>query len=377
MKKNQFENTLGMFNLLRGVAMLSIVFMHSISVFSGMFSTNMTSIEQLPFSQGISILVGAFCVICFLIQTASMPALLMVSGYGMRKRTFSDGFFRWGNELVRRYIVTMIFTVLLNCSLHYLLFRYLPGAITESLKVFGGMALGLTQTTTFGNVTLFANGPVWFLLALFWALVIFNLILNKVEEKRIPYVVIATSLIGWLLSYVKYTPWCISQGLISVFYVYLGYYIKKEKLFLKDLSWKEKVLFAAFVIVPNLVSSALGKGMDMADNVYSFGPLTYVENGLFGIFFLYISLKANVFKGRICAVIRTVGRYSLYVMCVHSAEMIAVPWYLFGEKFADRPIMGFVLVYITRLIIIAVGVFVIIKIAKMTNTTKRKKKTPA
>ena len=357
--------------------MLFIVFGHSLTFFPGLLSVNTTAVEQLPLAGGISVFVGIIYAVCILFKMSSMPALLMVSGYGMRKRPFSDGVARWGQELVRRYFVTMIFTVLLNCTLHYLVFRYLPGAIKESLKVFGGMALGLTKTTAFGNVTLFANGSAWYLLALFWALVVFNLILNKVEEKKMPYVVIAISIVGWLLSFVKYTPWCISQGLVGVFYIYLGYYIKKEKFFLKEFSFGKKVLYVSFVVIPGLVFSALGLGMNMADDVYSLGPVTYIENGLFGIFFLYLSLKANVFKGRISGVVRIVGRYSLYVMCVHSVEMIAIPWYLLVERFADRPVLGFVLLYISRLIVIAIGVFIIIKIAKMMNTAKKKKKTQA
>jgi hypothetical protein len=359
--------------------MFLIVFAHNRSIFPELVVDKATAVEGdkwfkfLSYIYGIPLIARLIFAIVIPFVIAIIPALLIVAGYGLRKRTVSKGFSIWGKELVKPYVITMILTILLNCIVHYSFFRYMPGAVSESLKVFGGMALGLSQTFSFGNVTLFANGPVWYLLAMFWSMSLFNLVLNKVEEKRIPHVVLACSILGWLLSYVKYTPWCISQGLVGILYVYLGYYLKKTKFFSKEFSRKEKVLYAVWVIVPNMVLCSFGLITEMADNVYSLGPITYIENGLFGILSLYLFLRLNVLQGKISGLIRMVGRYSLYVMCVHSVEMIAIPWYKFGEKLADHPLFGFISAYIIRLIIIFIGVFIVIRVSGCIDAVRGKR----
>ena len=44
-----------------------------------------------------------------------------------------------------------------------------------------------------------------------------------------------------------------------------------------------------------------------------------------------------------------IGRRSLYIFCVHTVELIAIPWYLFAAKYADRPVLGISLQYILSL----------------------------
>mgnify|MGYP007054485186 CR=1 FL=1 len=41
--------------------------------------------------------------------------------------------------------------------------------------------------------------------------------------------------------------------------------------------------------------------------------------------------------------IQAIGRRSLFIFCVHTVELTAIPWYLMPQKFAAHPVLGMVL----------------------------------
>ncbi len=378
-ERTKIENTIGMFDLLKGIAMLCIVFVHNRSVFPELVIAKIADVsgdimKYMSFAYGLPIIGRLLFSAISAVLIALMPALLIVAGYGFRKRNIGKSFKAHSKELLLPYLYTTVVTVLFHMCLHYAFFRYLPGAVKESCKVFGGMILGLTQTTSFGELTLFANGPIWFFLAMFWALVIFNTVINVADEKHVPYILMILSLIGWGLSYYKYTPFCLSQGLIGTVYIYIGCFLKKNKSFLRDYTKKEKILIATVIIIPNIILTFFGMVTEMADNVYSLGPVTYIENGLLGIVVLYYFLRLNCLKGKVSGAIRQIGRYSLYIMCIHTVEMIAIPWYFFTDYFVDYPILGFFILYFIRLIIIFIACFMLVKIKTIINTIKEQRR---
>ena len=364
-KKIKIENSLGMFDLYKGIAMLLMVFFHIKSLFPSFNVGAMTSIEdvidKMPYVFRLPIFGRILFSIYVMFPVSMMPSLLIVAGYGYRKRSISKALKLNAKELLKPYIITALATTLANVVMHYAFFRYLPGALKESGCVFGGFILGLSQTTQIGNVMLYANGPMWYILAMFWALTVYNIIINKLSGKKIPYFVCGVSIVGWLLSYIKNIPFCLSQGLIGVIYVGIGHYLKKSKFFLREHAIKEKIIILFTIIVPNFLLGMFGCITEMADNIYSLGPINYVENGLFGVLVLYLFLRLNGLRGKITSAIRKIGRYSLFVMSVHTAEMIAIPWYVVAEHFQARQLFGLVMIYIIKLLIIFTACLLIIK----------------
>ena len=57
----------------------------------------------------------------------------------------------------------------------------------------------------------------------------------------------------------------------------------------------------------------------------------------------------NFLKQQAQSPFQDIGRRSLYIFCVHTVELIAIPWYLFAAKYADRPVLGISLQYILSL----------------------------
>ena len=367
-ERKKIENTVGMFDMLKGVMMILVVFAHNSSVFPGSFLNEATAessykaIRFMSFVYELHILPRIVFSLVTLFIVPMMPILLIIGGYGFRKRPVSKSIKGYYKDLIKPYIYTTIAIIICNTCIHYAFFRYLPGALKESFRVFISLVLGVSQTITLGEETIYANGPIWFMLAMFWSLIIFNVIMNYAKEKLIPYIVFAISLVGWLLSYLKFTPWCLSQGMVAVLYAYIGYRLKKNKFFSRNFTVKDKILVITLVLIPNIVFTCFGLTTEMADNIYSLGPISYIENGLMGIFLMYLFLRMNSLSGPVSDSIRKIGRYSLYFMCVHTVEMIAVPWYKVAEIFGDKQMVGFWVLYVARVALILFIVFLITKI---------------
>ena len=361
--------SIGMFDLLKGIAMVWIVFWHNIPNFSELYITKIShysdegALVYVPYFYEASMIIRLCFTILVLLLVSLMPTLFILSGYSIRKRTISKGCSSQYKELLKPYLITVFVTVSLNIVFHYCFFRYLPGAVQESVKVFGGMILGYSQNVQIGEFTFFANGPMWFVLSLFWALVIFNVLLNKVDETKIKYYAFGLSILGWLLSYTVYTPFCISQGLVGVLYVYLGYYVRKSKILASVHSKETIIKYILWVIIPNIILISLGLITEMADNVYSLGPISYIESGLMGIGFIYVYMRMNQsFDGKVSNALRYFGRYSLYFLIIHTVEMIAIPWYVITDKFTGHQLIGCFIVFVIRMIIITLALAGVIKI---------------
>ena len=369
--------TIGMFDLFKGIAMLLIVFMHNRSLFPSLWIDKISSYNEeglvkfLPYVREFSFLFKPYLavilalVVAFIISL--MPALFILTGYSLRKRKIGKSVSQLLKELLKPYLVTAILSVILNCIIHFSTYRYLPSAVDESLKLLSGMLLGSSRTVQFGDIVIFANGPIWFFLALFWSTIILNALLNYVDEKKISHYVFIISLLGWALSYVPFLPFCLSQGLSGVIYVYIGYYLRRKKVLTTSHSVKEIVLYTVIVVIPNIIFVALGYITEMADNIYSLGPITYIENGFLGVGILYIFMRLDdLCSGKVSNALRLIGRYSLYFLCMHSIEMVAVPWYILAEKLGENPVAAFGLIYCFRLGLILIGCFVALKIKKLT-----------
>ena len=76
-----------------------------------------------------------------------------------------------------------MFTTVLHFIIHYKTFHYLPGSLTESIKVAGGFLLGLPHTATYFGQEFFSCGPMWYLLAL---LVAIELVMKMVGLGSVP-----------------------------------------------------------------------------------------------------------------------------------------------------------------------------------------------
>lgn len=342
------KNTAGMYDLFKGVSMFVVIIVHTISLFPFYTAGELTGAAMIAHSVRISPLFFIY----YLFTSTIMPGMFVVAGYGFRKTNIKQCIKRQFKSLMIPYLITMILTSIVHFVDHYLFYHYIPGALKETFKIFMGSLLGLAKTTNYGEITFFANGPNWFILALFWGLIIFDVLVTYVPEKALFAVSFCAALLGWLLSLGNTFPFCISQGLVSVLFIYFGYYVKKSKTFISGLTVKHWVIYIVVGVIPELVLTYLGDYVGMADDQYRFGIISILEKALFSVGFLYLFLLLNALRGPISMFIRRIGHNSIYILCIHTIEMMGFPLYYFANNWKKSMASGIITLSVLRLVVV-------------------------
>ena len=374
MEKSKFKikNTLGMFDLLKGWMMILMVLAHTYGLFD--VTNGYESIDAFIAAQNPIVILSLL--IFMLLGEASMPTLFIASGYGFRKTTFKKNLEKQAKMLLYPYAVTACVTVAFHFVYYFL--RYRAGGretTVQTLKLLAGYVLGLPNQTTIFGIQLGVCGPVWFLLALFIGNVIFNELLQRFEGKTLLLVSTLVSCVGWLLSLGKTMPWALSQSLVAVLYICFGYLIKKNKIYTSVEKPVLRVVVMILILMAHLVMRFFGE-YNMALNAYTFGPVSIIVCGLSACLAIYLFLFLNRFKGGISEFIRKIGRLSLYVLCVHTVEIMGMGVYAqydFVNNFSGNHYVASWIVFGVRLVLVIGGTFAFVRVKDLvTNAIKKK-----
>ena len=326
--KPRTVNSIGMFDMLKGAGMLAIVLGHTAELYP----------LQLEGGLSLTAFVG------FIYRETLMAAFFIASGYGFRKRSIGKCIDQQVTTLLKPYIYTGIATTVFHFLIHYLCYGSLHNATYETGKVLGGFALGLPHTAEYFGQTFFSCGPMWYLLSLMIAWILLDLILNIFPEAYTNWAVLGTMLLGWGLCITWEAPFCIGQGMVTVPTLYVGYLAKKHKIFDKPLSRRLKnTLMGCVAAVAVLV--LLTQSTDCVSMAqWNFGPVSILLDAGAGLgilsMVLWFQRRVDNFVTR---GIQAIGRRSLYIFCIHTVELTAIPWYLMPQKFAAHPVLGVIL----------------------------------
>ncbi|SDB68445.1 acyltransferase [Butyrivibrio sp. INlla16] len=359
-KMNTIKNSLGMFDLIKGVIMILMILGHTqgLLFFLGEADTNSLLTSTSPFLLFLLLLLS-------IIRETAMPILLIICGYGFRKTTNIKCVKKQFTMLLIPYAITMLITTVMHLICYYVLYRNARSAVKATLSVFSGGLLGFSHECYILGLKFSACGPIWFLLALAIAYIIFNFGANLFEKEKLFCFSIFICLLGWLISYIDIIPWSISQGFISVFYISLGYFIKKNKLFTTEQKNIYKVTFLIIALILKIIVLLSGSLFDMANNMYPLGPISIAEAGIWGIIIVFLFLHLNNITGTISTFIRRIGRNSLYVLCIHSIELLAFSGYYeydLAQNWQGSVALRCILVFCVRLAFVLICTFSFTKI---------------
>ena len=332
--KPRTASSLGMFDLLKGVGMLLIIFAHTSELYP---VGDISTITPVTF-------------FLFAYRESLMAAFYIASGYGFRKRSIGKCISQQFKTLFKPYAYTGLATTIAHFVIHYQTFGNWNNAVYETYKVLGGFVLGLPHTATYFGQEFFSCGPMWYLLALMIGWILLDIILNIFPESYIKWAVLGTMLLGWGISLVWEAPFCIAQGMVTVPYLYIGFLAKKKRLFEKK--------FRPLAIL-GLLAAALGVALGVlltgkTDCVslgeWTMGPVSILLDGIVGLGFIVLFMKVQrLLDNPVTHLIEAVGRRSLYIFCIHTVELTAVPWYLMVQKYAASPTKGLWLQYAVSL----------------------------
>lgn len=271
----------GWVDIAKGITMLIVIWMH--------VRNNMPSCEMYAQLNR-----------CFSILY--MPCFFIISGFFLKEESFPI----YLKKKARTLLLPLFFVYVLSFAIAWLISRHVPGILKNDVA--------------FSNLFLshvFTNGPIWFLSALFFALVIVYFI-KKTKNEVIQLILALTiSLLGFYWN--KIMEWRLpmfwDSGLTAVFFVWIGKYVK---IILDKIS--SRLYCCVLGAITLIVSYLFGATAEMQMNIYNLSPIKYyllASIGSFSILFLSKAINENLF-------LQYVGKNSLVVLCFHMFVVMGV-----------------------------------------------------
>ena len=323
--------SLGMFDLLKGVIIFYMIFRHTVT----WVDQTDTLIEKLLF-------------------TMYIPTLFTVSGYWLKKRKLKDGIKNSVQSLLKPYLVVCA-VILAVGAVHRALIHDMRDWVDGFLVP---ILLGISADG--GRI-----GAAWFFLALFIGWCLFFLAVDRLGERGQIIAACAGAVAGALLLPLR-LPFQLAQGLIAFFYVYAGYFIKRKKLLERQLSpWIWALLVAVWA------AGACFGGLNLATHKIENGFLS-IPGALSGTFLLIrLFLCLNALEWRALDPIRWLGRYSLWVLCIHSVEEMVFPWKILFRFVPRESALGLGLHFVLRIALVVALCHGVLWLRRRTAEKKR------
>lgn len=272
------------------------------------------------------------------LYAAKVPLFFILSGFFLKDdgAPFSDTLLK----SFKRLLVPFIFFYVLSYVVFYAgCYAYPPmREMTEAQ----GILDCFTQKQYF-------NGPLWFLLCLFFVQVIVKLGQRLVQQEWIRTLVCAMlGVCGYVLSKIDVDlPLTIDTALVAVPMFWIGHYLNRIGLFVRENIWKTVipvciVVYLLTIITPPHVS------VSMSVNRYSVNILfLYLISITFSVLIVYLC-KWFLAKDRVTPYI---GRNSLLILCTH--HMIYRPVSLVIGRFVGQTFEPYITLVITLFVCLA------------------------
>lgn len=231
-----------------------------------------------------------------------MPLYFILSGLFFK--TYG-GFWNFTIKKTNKILIPFLFFYLLGCIAYYAIKFIAPDLlITE--------ARGLWDM--FDNRQFF-NGPIWFLLCLFWCNLIFAAISINVKSEIVRIIIISVlGTIGYQLGKCDvFVPLFLDVAMTSLPFFCFGYYLKKTSLLYPNKYDKYNIfIFTLFYGLAVAVSSLSDFRLAFHYNGFS--------GALPGYFVAVTSVLAILFLCKMVGrlpIVSYAGRYSIVILCVH------------------------------------------------------------
>lgn len=299
-----------------------------------------------------------------LLGVCTIPMFFTASGFGFKEKSPGKMLKMTFSDLLKPYLFITLAVALVYPISYGIQKGEFSGAIPATARWVLALLFGLhdpyaDQKILFG-IEVRACWVAWFLLAMFVAFNVLNLILKAKKSWAQFALVIFSVVSGYVLSRLKFTYFCIPQGLIAVGYCYIGFMFKKHKFF-------EREAFPVrlcIVLIPITLIECVWGDYDMAYNIYKYGLLDIVAASCAGIFLFVLGAYAGRCEWKWLNPIKQIGVYTYWIMCIHSVELICFPWDRIVKSMPEYPFVAFLIELGSKLVLISVCCIVLKKITQ-------------
>ena len=240
-----------------------------------------------------------------------MPLFFIISGYFYKPTPIKEYTKKNFTSLVIPYLftaMTLYFFSLLKDILHNR-----SDSINSFLGIF--VAAGSEGVPMFGD---YYVGAIWFLLALFWCRIIFNIINEKSPSQLKGFMIIMIAVLSTYIGTKLFLPTNLLQGMSAMFFFYIGNLFKKRELFHVRPNCFF-VIVGIISIIGSLATCDNDYPLSMVRCYYGYYPINVVA-ACFCSYLLYhiVSFDKNSFTSKILAYF---GQISMLILCVHIIDM--------------------------------------------------------
>lgn len=295
---------LGMFNLVKGVAVAVILLEHTLYE---NFAVSLTA-------------AGAYAV--YSLHNALIPMFLIVSGYGFRKSKLRKGLQNQIDSLLVPVFIGGAATALLALVTRAFLGNSLPHGIKVAAQYAAGVLLGLSYDLRInGTLVCYGMGALWYLWTLLLCWLLLDLLVTYVPKKWLPFSVAACMLIGWGIGEWLLLPYCMLPALIGVGYYFLGWQMRVRK----SLQSRPGFWYAVPVLLLALSSGWIGR-FNLATCEWTYGIVDIMAAGAAGLLLTWTGVHASAYEFPLKGGLQWLGRNSLYIIVLHTVEDHGLPW---------------------------------------------------
>lgn len=264
-------------------------------------------------------------------HTVQTTAFFLISGFFFSTKMDGNTMLRKG---VLNILVPFVIFYVLSYSLFYVGTTFVPNF--GDLTTASGILDCFTQRQYF-------NGPLWFLLCLFWVRCFVWLILRLPKEWM---QIVAALILGWgghFLGYKEiFIPLCLDIALSSVPVFMAGVLIKKhvwlDKFNKVDSGIFAVVFYTSCLAIPIVIENSLNYSSG------SYSATCYVSLAI-SISLVFLS-KSLLDKSKLFAFI---GRNTMWLMCTH--HLVYRPVKIIVERFVDNHTNSSILIFVITLAI--------------------------
>lgn len=239
-----------------------------------------------------------------------MPLFFLVSGYFFKPKPNGEYIRKNVRQLILPYFLTSSMMILLTGVKHF----FAGKGDTLTMVIAGLLGNGTSNNPTFSEYSI---GAIWFLLAMFWCRVIFNIICNGIGNRHLlGVIVLIVSIIATYIGSILYVPTDILEGNGALLFFYIGYLARINNLLetTKTTGW-------GIAVIALLTGLSIYSGsMSMVRCYYGYWPINYLAAIGMTVIIYHLSSRfcGNMF-------LAWCGRVSMVILCVHIIELTFSP----------------------------------------------------
>lgn len=344
-------------------------------ILSGQKKTTQSRIDYLDIAKGfamICIVMGHLGIdrLNSFVYTFHVPIFFLISGYFLTDKLSVPAFVKKkARQLLIPYAVTSFF-IIAGVTLRDVIETKGFENVVYNVKTWTIAALYGSGTIEYQEPFYIKQiGAIWFLLALFFALIIVRFSMNW----RYGFIGVAVlAYVGYKTTTMVWLPWSVQAGMTAAVFVYIGFMAGKYRLPEKKTHPAVLSVLAGIWLICILFCGR----MYVVRNHYENGLLD-VLGALAGSYIVVLLCeKAERYTNYIAKYLKFLGRNSLLFLCCHAVEQQVIPWgfvwTVFGEKLQFQYVTIVAVWIFLRVLLCTAGVLLCLRIKEALQILKQK-----